>query len=61
MKQVEVYFLALEDEPKNGFYDTLDGIMATIKSLETNGIGFIVRKHKMDEDLFNNLPEFMGF
>ena len=61
MKQVEVYFLALEDEPKNGFYDKLPGIMETIETLETNETGFIVRKHTMDEDLFNNLPEFMGF
>ena len=57
----EVYQLVLEDEPNNGFYDTLSGIMATIETLIADEEGFIVRKVTMDEDKFKNLPEFTGF
>ncbi len=59
---IDVYFIGLEDEPKNGYYErNINGVAAAIEELPAGERGFIIRKVEMDEKNFNNLPEFMGF
>ena len=62
MQKIEVYYIGLENEPNNGYYEKdLDAVAAAIETLDPNCDGFIVRIVTMDEDKYNNLPEFMGF
>ena len=59
---MDIYFIGLEDEPKNGYYErNIVEVAAVITELQANEPGLIIRKVLMDEKDFNNLPEFMGF
>ena len=63
MAEINVYYIGLEYEPKNGYYEKdINQVMGAIEALDsTADDGFIIRKIKMDEANYINLPEFMGF
>jgi len=60
MPNIDVFFIGLPDEPKNGYYDDLDGVTQAVDALDYEE-EYIIRKESMDELKFKNLPEFMGF
>ena len=62
MKKIEVYYIGLESEPNNGYYEKdIKKVMGAIEALDLSTEGFVVRKYTIDEDKYNALPEFMGF
>jgi len=61
-RKITVYWIGLEDEPNNGYYEkNIKNVADAIEALESNSDGFVVRTKKMLEDVYNALPEFMGF
>ena len=62
MKKIEVYYIGLESESNNGYYEKdIKKVMGAIEALDLSTKGFVVRKYTIDEDKYNALPEFMGF
>ena len=59
---ITVYWIGLEGEPNNGYYERdIKSVAGAIEALSPNNDGFIIRKKEMREDVYNALPEFMGF
>ena len=58
-EEIDVWFMALQDDPKNGFYEKdLKNIMAALEDIEEP---YLITKEKMAAGCFYYLPEFIGF
>jgi len=59
---IEVYWISLESEPKNGYYERdMKDIIGALESLDYDGEGFIIKRCQMKEEDYLALPEFTGF
>lgn len=59
---IGLYYVGLEDEPNNGYYEKdIEGVMTAIEGLGVEKSGYIVKKVQMEKAEFDNLPEFVGF
>ena len=59
---ISVYWIGLESEPNNGYYEeNIKDVAGALESLDYDGEGFIVRKRQMEAKDYLALPEFTGF
>lgn len=58
-EQIDVWFISLPDEPKNGYYE--NDIAQVANVLETAEEPYLVEREKMIAGQYYNLPDFGGF
>ena len=60
-KKIDVWHIALANEPKNGYYDTdINHIIDMLNECDYDE-GYTVKKERMKATTYYGLPEFVGF
>lgn len=57
--EIDVWFISLPDEPKNGYYE--NDVRQVANLLETADEPYLIERKKMIAGQYYNLPEFTGF